>query len=88
MGKKKPSKPVKKEEVAPELVDPARLNHGEPKGHRRTPDYSADKICDGKPIRKPFPWRGGLWVCTSSGPADRHEAYRLVPLVPRRGAPR
>ena len=75
MGKKKASKPVEKPEVAPELVDPARLNHGEPEGDIAA-SYSADKICDGKPIRKPFPWRGGLWVCTSSGPGDRHEAYR------------
>lgn len=43
--------------------------------------YSADRIGMGKPVRKPFSWSGGLWVCVgTSGRAGEvsAEAYRLV----------
>lgn len=39
--------------------------------------YSADRIGMGQPIRKPFRYAGGLWVCVGTGPA-RAEAYRLL----------
>jgi hypothetical protein len=40
--------------------------------------YSADRIAESKPIRRPFSWRGGLWVCTGSFGEQWHEAYRMV----------
>lgn len=51
--------------------------------------YSADKIGMGQPIRRPFTWRGGLWICTAidgSGDAIAVEAYRLVDPDRFRGA--
>jgi hypothetical protein len=43
--------------------------------------YSADRIGMGQPIRKPFEWRCGLWVCVSmtylKGSVTA-EAYRLI----------
>lgn len=43
--------------------------------------YSADRIGMAEPVRKPFAWNGGLWVCTGithrSG-AISAEAYRLT----------
>lgn len=45
--------------------------------------YSADRIGLGQPVRKPFAWRGGVWVCTGithlRGEISA-ECYRLVPL--------
>lgn len=47
--------------------------------------YSADRIAEDKPIRKPFAWRGGLWVCVGTGPiwnrpgVTFHHVYRIVP---------
>lgn len=70
-------------------VDPARLAYGE-WNHRleRTvgegdirASYSADRIGMGQPLRKPFAWRGALWVAVSSrGPANalNIEAYSLT----------
>jgi len=54
-------------------VDPARLTHGiychdteEEIGEGDiAASYSADRICEGASIRKPFGWKGGLWVCVS-----------------------
>jgi hypothetical protein len=48
--------------------------------------YSADRICEGKPIRNPFEWSGSLWVTVSisgkglnvSGETEL-KAYRLLP---------
>jgi hypothetical protein len=49
--------------------------------------YSADVIAMGGRVRKPFKWKGGLWVCTSiSGSSltgsgmEEHEAYPIVPV--------
>ena len=39
--------------------------------------YSADRIGMGQPVRKPFRFAGGLWVCIGTGPSGA-EAYRLV----------
>ena len=70
-------------------VDPARLNSGR-WCHRAermigegdiSASYSADRIGSDEPGRKPFSWKGGLWVCVSiAGRAGelRAEAYRLV----------
>jgi hypothetical protein len=47
--------------------------------------FSADRIAEGKPVRKPFQFQDSLWVCTGafwSGEAiskDEAYAYRLVP---------
>lgn len=72
-------------------VDPARLTHGtychdteEEIGEGDiVASYSADRICTGASIRKPFGWKGGLWVCVSiQGRGDGTqtlEAYRLTP---------
>lgn len=43
--------------------------------------YSADCIGMGQPVRKPFAWEGGLWVCVSMiyrGESISAEAYRLT----------
>jgi hypothetical protein len=70
-------------------VGPARLDHGA-WCHRAektlgegdiAASYSADRIGENKPVRKPFNWQGSLWITTSG--ASRHgvncfEAYRLV----------
>ena len=49
--------------------------------------YSADVIASNGRVRKPFTWKGALYVCTSiSGSAltdsrmQEHEAYRMVPV--------
>lgn len=49
--------------------------------------YSADVIASNGRVRKPFTWKGDLYVCTSitgSGLTDsgmpEHEAYRMVPV--------
>jgi hypothetical protein len=39
--------------------------------------YSADRIGLGEPLRKPFEWKGSLWVCV--GRSDQKaEAYRIT----------
>jgi len=70
-------------------VDPARLASGA-WCHRRqktigqgdiSASYSADRIGMGKPVRKPFSWNGGLWICVGMcGRAGEvsAEAYRLA----------
>lgn len=70
-------------------VDPARLDSGE-YSHRLEKTvgqgdinaaYSADRIGMGQPVRRPFTWRGDLWVCigiTWKGGAVSAEAYRLI----------
>lgn len=72
-----------------EAVDPERLAPGK-WCHRLqktvgqgdiSASYSADRIGMGEPVRKPFSWNGGLWVCTGvryhSG-RETVEAYRLT----------
>jgi len=69
-------------------IDPTRLAWGEwchragkqlGEGDIRA-SYSADRIGMGQPVRKPFRWQGGLWVCTGTrgGEPLKAEAYRLV----------
>jgi hypothetical protein len=48
--------------------------------------YSADRIGMSQPIRKPFEWRGSLWVCVSLGHSDA-EAYRLTHPQAFKGEP-
>ena len=79
-------------------VDPVRLASGE-WSHRLNKtvgqgdinaSYSADRIGMGEPIRKPFDWRGGLWVCVGNRylrETVESEAYRLCPLPAFDGAP-
>jgi hypothetical protein len=66
-------------------VDPARLRWGT-WCHRTekivgegdvAASYSADRIGMGEPLRKPFEWKGALWVCVSRSDA-RAEVYRLA----------
>jgi len=72
------------------LIDPARLATGR-WCHRAqktlgegdiSKSYSADRIGMGRPVRKPFDWKGYFWVCVGMG--YHHgivvsaEAYRLV----------
>jgi hypothetical protein len=43
--------------------------------------YSADRIGEGRPVRTPFAWRGGLWICVGMCGGDetaQAEAYRIV----------
>jgi hypothetical protein len=43
--------------------------------------YSGDRIGMDQPVRKPFEWRGSLWVCVGMshrGEIHSAEAYRLV----------
>ena len=55
--------------------------------------YSADRIGEGRPVRKPFQFQGSLWVCTGglwSGAGDSKneaDAYRLVPKERFEGQP-
>lgn len=70
-------------------IDPARLAPGQ-WCHRLdkwvgrgdiSASYSADRIGMGQPIKKPFAWRGGLWVCVGTFGRRGHlsaEAYRLI----------
>jgi hypothetical protein len=74
-------------------VDPARLPHGsychESEQEIGEGDivgsYSADRIAESDLIRKPFPWKGNLWVCVSiQGSRDGGltvMAYRLTPAI-------
>lgn len=77
-------------------VSPARLAFGKFVGGERTEEegdivasYSGDRIGMQQPIRRPFTWRGSLWVCTSvHGPrgTPQAEAYRLIESADFRGA--
>ena len=43
--------------------------------------YSADRIGMAQPVRKPFSWQGGFWVCVGMGHlrgVTTAEAYRLI----------
>lgn len=74
--------------AAPFPVDPARLRWGT--WCQRTDktigegdiaaSYSAERIGMAEPIRKPFAWKGSLWVCVglSNHPGPSAEAYRLT----------
>jgi len=72
------------EPVAVEM-EPSRLASGEWCSRRRkmvgrgdvAESYSADRIGEGKPVRKPFEWRGALWISVSGSKAG-HRVYRLV----------
>src|SRR5580704_2679792 len=66
-------------------VDPARLRWGTWR-HRVekvlgegdiAASYSADRIGLGEPLRKPFEWKGSLWVCVSRSD-QKAEAYRIT----------
>lgn len=72
------------------MIDPARLATGR-WCHRANKtlgqgdiakSYSADRIGMDQPVRKPFEWKGGLWVCVGigyqCGGVASAEAYRLV----------
>ena len=87
MGKRKPkaAAPAEPSPPAHELVEPARLHHGDPEGDI-VGSYSGDRICEGKPIRTPFSWHGGLWVCVSSW-GNFASAFRLIPLASSTVAP-
>lgn len=75
-----------------EKVSSSRLAWGSWHGSKKTGEgdvhaaYSADAICDGQPIRKPFSFRGAQWVTTSMCDKSR-KAYRVVPLGAFRGTP-
>lgn len=70
-------------------VDPARLESGQ-WCHRAnktigqgdiSASYSADRIGMGQPVRKPFSWQGGLWLCVGMAHLNglsTAECYRLV----------
>lgn len=70
-------------------VDPSRLAHGKWCHLREktigqgdiSASYSADRIGMGRPVRKPFEYRGSFWLCIGSGRREgieAAEAYRLV----------
>jgi hypothetical protein len=48
--------------------------------------YSADRIGMGEPIRKPFEWKGSLWVCVSLS-HEGAKAYRLMHPQAFKGEP-
>lgn len=75
-------------ESPPIAIDPARLASGQ-WCHRAqktigqgdiSASYSADRIGMGQPVRKPFTWQGGLWVCVGKDHRNggSAEAYRLM----------
>ena len=75
------------------MVEPERLASGKWCHHAQktlgqgdiSASYSADRIGMGQPVRKPFTWNGGLWVCVGiryRGGAETAEAYRLIDRSP------
>jgi hypothetical protein len=74
-------------------VSPARLAHGTYRDDSErkigegdiVASYSADRICQGDSLRKPFIWKGDLWVCVSiRGRGDGMpivQAYQLTPAA-------
>lgn len=86
-----PSKPDATMTPEPQTyaVDPARLRAGD-WCHRSqktvgqgdiAASYSAERIGMTQPIRKPFDWKGALWVCvgiTFRNGTQAAEAYRLI----------
>ena len=80
-------------------VDPARLASGQ-WCHRAgktigegdiNASYSADRIGMGQPVRKPFSWRGALWVTVGNRYRGKGtvcaEAYRLTHPAAFEGEP-
>lgn len=79
-------------------IDPARLMPGV-WCHKRDrtigegdiyASYSADRIGMGRPVARPFTWRGGQWVCVSiEGRKDQFtaQAYRLTHPAAFEGVP-
>src|SRR5438309_11996829 len=70
---------------------PSRLTWAVP-GERAEGDvhaaYSADCLSDGRPLRRPFFWRGAYWTNTGGGgPAGCWEVYRLTPRAEFAGEP-
>ena len=67
-------------------VPPSRLDHGDIRNA-----YSADKIAENQPIRKPFSYRGALYVSTSGcggGPRGQYcDGMRLERLTDFDGDP-
>jgi len=71
-------------------IDPSRLASGQwcHRAHRTVGEgdiaasYSAERIGMGEPLRKPFEWKGALYVCVGvcrrKGAGLSAEAYRLV----------
>jgi hypothetical protein len=55
------------------------MHHGDPEGDI-VGSYSGDRICEGRPIRTAFHWRGGIWVCVSTW-GELASAFRLTPLA-------
>lgn len=50
--------------------------------------YSADKIAFGEPVRKPFEWRGALWLNVGANYSEPSvQAYRLEPPEAFAGEP-
>ena len=45
-----------------------------------TASYSVDRIGLNQPVRKPFRWKRGLWVCTGRMGDRAAEAYKLSPV--------
>ena len=82
-----PSSEGAKEEVAPahEIVEAARMRHGDPGGDI-VGSYSGDRICENRPIRTPFHFRGGLWVCVGTW-GELAAAYRVVSAASSAVAP-
>ena len=79
-------------------VNPARLSAGAwcPRSQKTigqgdiAASYSAERIGTNQPIRKPFHWKGSLWVCVSMTICHgtrSTEAYRLVPPQHFNGKP-
>ena len=81
MGKRKAVAPVPESPPLPahEIVEAARMHHGDPEGDI-VGSYSGDRICEGRPIRTPFHWRGGTWVCVGTW-GELASAFRLTPLA-------
>jgi hypothetical protein len=82
---------TEQQQTAPAVfpVDPSRLAPGEWRHDLQKTigrgdiyaSYSAMQIGMNQPVRKPFAWKGGLWVCvsiTSKGGDVSAEVYRLV----------
>lgn len=71
--------------VDPERLAPGRWDHALQSQQGEgdiAASYSGDRIGLGRPVRRPFRWDGGLWVCTgfrglTSGLIA--EAYELTP---------
>ncbi|MCP5366717.1 MAG: hypothetical protein H6907_09925 [Hyphomicrobiales bacterium] len=81
-----------------EEIDPSRLESGA-YCHRLEKtvgegdvhaSYSADRIGMRQPVRRPFSWRGGPWVCTGIIHKDgtlSAEAYRMIHIDAFDGTP-